>query len=264
MTEKRKPKLHELLAVEQDKKGSAERARCRTVETFRSKKNHFVGLRRTFKPFAVDEDKGEVAGERVEADTRLVNTVPEELERLFASIGEAVDIGYQIDEANTEARADLVFQGEVIAEQLPATFLLQLEKRLREIRSVLKEVPTFDPIRMWSADPGAGKKHVLRAEPVSTIRKQRTRKYNVMYDATEHHPAQIDVVEIDEPVGEIRTYDWTGMISPGQYAVLIEQADALIEAVKRARSRANTVEIQTKEKIAQKVFGVLLKSLQSA
>lgn len=261
MSDKRNPRLHELLAVEQDRKGNAERSRSQTLDTFRSRQNHFIGLRRTFKPFTVDEAQGEFGGERVEADTRLVKTVPEELGHLFASIGEAMDVGFQVDEANTEARADLEFQGEVIAEQLPATFLLQLEKRLREVRSVLKEVPTFDPVRIWSADPEADKKHVLRAEPVLTIRKQRTRKYNVMYDATEHHPAQIDVVEIDEPVGEIRTYDWTGKISPRKRTALLEQADALIEAVKRARSRANAVEVNPEKKIAAKIFAALTRPL---
>lgn len=262
MSENRKPKLYELLAVEQDKKGNAERARNQAVDTFRSKQNHFVGLRRTFTPFAVDEEKGEVAGERVEADTRLVKTVPEELENLFKSLGEAIDVGYQIDEANTSARADLEFQGEVLAEQLPATFLLQLEKRLREVRSVLKEAPTFDPVRVWNPDPEADKKNVLRAEPVTTIRKQRTRKYNVMVQPTEHHPAQIDIVEVDEPVGEIRTYDWTGMISPGKRSELLAQADALLEAVKRARSQANAVEIDPQQKVAQTIFEVLTRPLR--
>jgi hypothetical protein len=41
-------------------------------------------LRRTFKPFAVDEAKGEVAGERLEAETQLVRTVVEELDKCLA------------------------------------------------------------------------------------------------------------------------------------------------------------------------------------
>ena len=146
----------------------------------------------------------------------------DELEKALALTADAFDVSYLIDEANTVARADLVVDGKVIAEQLPATFLLQLEKRLREVRLLFKDIPTFDPVRTWHPDATADKTNVLRADPVVTLRKQRTRKYNVMYDATKEHPAQIDVVEVDEPMGEIRAYDWTGMISPGKKAALLQ------------------------------------------
>lgn len=251
-------KLHELLAVEQERKGNADRLRSQTVETFRGSQHHFMGQRRTFRPFAVDEEQGEAAGERLEAETRLVKTVPEELDAFLRGLGRWVDVGYQIDQANTVARADLTLDGEVLAEDLPATFLLQLEKRLREVRAVFKEIPTLDPVRTWTADPGADKTHVLRAEPVVTIRKQRTRKYNVMVEATKEHPAQVDVVEVDQPVGEIRSHEWTGLISPRQKHALLEQVETLLGAVKRARSRANEAAVDPQRRIAKVLREFLL------
>jgi hypothetical protein len=261
-TEQKKPHLYELLAVEQEKKANAERARSQALENFRTSQAHFTGMRRTFKPFAVDETKGETGGERLEAETHLVKTVIEELEKTLATTVEAFDVSYQIDEANMRARADLVVDGVTIAEQLPATFLLQLEKRLREVRILFKDIPTFDPVRIWAPDPTADKAQVLRADPVVTLRKQRVRKYKVMYEATKEHPAQIDVVEVDDPVGEIRAYDWTGMISPGKKAALLQQIDELIEAVKTARARANSVEVDPSQKIASKIVQHLLKPLR--
>jgi hypothetical protein len=257
-----KPHLYELLAVEQEKRSHAERARGQALESFRSNQAHFTGIRRTFKPFAVDEAKGEIPGERLEAETNLVKTVGEELDKLRALVVDAFDVSFQIDEANTRARADLVVNGKVLAEQVPATYLLQLEKRLREVRIVFKDIPTFDPVRRWEADPSADKAHVFRADPVITVRKQRTRKYNVMYEATEEHPAQVDVVEVDEPVGEIRAYDWTGMISPGRKAALLQHLDDLIEAVKTARARANCVEVDPAQKIADRLFAHILEPLR--
>lgn len=109
-------------------------------------------MKRTFRPFAVDEEKGESAGERLEAQTQLVTTVHEELEKTFSEISRAIDLSYQIDEANTLARADLIVKDELIAKEVPATFLLQLEKRLKEIRAVYREIPCFDPVRIWSID----------------------------------------------------------------------------------------------------------------
>ncbi|MCB1156221.1 MAG: hypothetical protein H7A25_09115 [Leptospiraceae bacterium] len=263
MADKKQPLLHEVLAVEQDLKGNSERARNQLVEMFRTKQSHFTGMKRTFRPFAVDEEKGESAGERLEAQTQLVTTVHEELEKTFSEISRAIDLSYQIDEANTLARADLIVKDELIAKEVPATFLLQLEKRLKEIRAVYREIPCFDPVRIWSIDPGADKKNVLRAEPVITIRKQKTRKYKVMVEATKEHPAQVDIVEVDEPVGEIRSYDWTGMLSLGQKAELLEQIDILIEAVKQARSRANEVAVNKEKKIAEGLVRFLLKPIKA-
>jgi hypothetical protein len=253
-----KPLLHEILAVEQDVKANAERARSQLVETFRTKQSHFTGMRRTFRPFSVDETAGEAGGERLEAETQLVKTVPEQLDLTLREVGKALDLGMQVDEANTRAKADIEIDGQVLLANVPATFLLQLERRLREVQAVIKEAPCFDPVRIWSVDPAADKKHVLRAEPVTTIRKQRTRKYNVMVEATKEHPAQVDIVEVDEAVGEIRSYDWTGMLSTGKKEALLEQVERLISAVKQARSRANTVEVDQSRSIAKVLIDHLL------
>ena len=257
----KQPLLHEVLAVEQEVKANSERARARLIETFRTKQTHFTGIRRTFRPFAVDEASGQSGGERLEAETRLAKTVVEELGAVLREVGKAVDLGFQLDEANTRARADIVVDGEVLVADVPATFLLQLERRLKELRSVFKETPTYDPVRLWSVDPAADKPHVLRAEPVTTIRKQRARKYNVMVEATKEHPAQVDIVEVDEPVGEIRSYEWTGMLSVGKKAALLEQLETLLAAVKRARSRANMTTIDKEKKMAKTLQAFLLKPL---
>ena len=257
------PFLHELLAVEQEVKANAERVRASLIDTFRSKQSHFTGMRRTFRPFSVDEASGEAGGERLEAQTQLAKTVAEELDAALREVGRSIDLGLRLDEANTRARADIVIDGEVLVADVPATFLLQLERRLRELRAVFKEVPCYDPVRVWSVDPTADSKHVLRAEPVVTIRKQRTRKYNVMVEATPEHPAQVDIVEVDQPIGEIRSHDWTGMLSPGKKGALLDQLDRLLAAVKQARSRANTVGIDSERKMASTINAFLLAPLDA-
>jgi hypothetical protein len=262
MTSKKPPLLHEILAVEQEVKSHAESSRAQLVDTFRTKQGHFTGIRRTFRPFSVDEASGEEGGERLEAETRLAKTVYEELVATLKEVGKAIDLGLQLDEANTRAKADIIVNGEVLIADVPATFLLQLERRLKELRTVFKEAPTYDPVRVWNVDPSADKKHVLRAEPIVTIRKHKTRKYNVMYEATQEHPAQVDVVEIDEPVGEIRSHEWTGMLSTGKKAALLEQLEELLNAVKQARSRANTVAVDTNRTMAKTLTDFLLKPLQ--
>lgn len=258
----RTPHLHEILAVEQEKKAGAERARSQSIETFRSKQSHFTGIRRTFTPFAVDEERGEQAGERLEAQTNLVKTVMEELQHTFGVLAHAVDVGFQLDEANTRAKADIVVDDRVLATDVPATFLLQMERRLGEVRALLKEVPTFDPVRRWEPDHSADKAHVLRSEVVTTIRKQRTRQYNVMVEATKEHPAQVDILEVDKPVGEIKSYEWTGMLSPAKKAALLAQLERLLTGVKRARSRANLTPIEPDRKVGEVLLNFLLEPIQ--
>jgi len=261
MTTRKQPVLHEVLAVEQDLKGNAERTRTATLDLFRAKHTQFTGLRRTFRPFAVEEDATDQGHERLEAETKLATTVANELEKAMTAVSTAITAGYQIDEANTRAKADIVVDGEVIASDVPATFLLQLERRLRELRALFREAPCFDPVRAWTADGDADRKHVLKAEAVVTIRKARTRKYNVMYEATVEHPAQVDVLEIDEAVGEIRSYEWTGKLASAKKAALVERLDDLVAAVKQARSRANTVTVDTGERIGKTLCDYLLAPL---
>jgi hypothetical protein len=263
MAHTKTPVLHEILAVEQDLKGNAERARTATLESFRSKHNQFTGIRRTFRPFAVEEDSAELGGERVEADTKLAKTVAGELARALDTVASAITAGFQIDEANTRAKADIVVDGEVVAKDMPATFLLQLERRLREVRAVLREAPCFDSVRPWVVDADAELEHVLKADPVVTIRKARTRKYNVMYEATKEHPAQVDVIEVDAPVGEIRSYEWTGKLSTAKKAALLDKLDSLMAAVKQARSRANTVEVNTADRVGSLITDFLLDPLRA-
>jgi hypothetical protein len=80
-----------------------------------------------------------------------------------------------------------------------------------------------------------------------------------MVEATVEHPAQVDVVEVEEPVGEIRSYEWTGKLSIAKKTALIEQVDTLIAAVKQARSRANTVAVNTDNKIGKTLTEFLLR-----
>ena len=262
MTGKQNPHLYELLAVEQEKRSIAERARGRTLENFRSNQAHFTGLRRTFTPFAVDESQGETAGERLEAETHLVKTVAEVLDRMRKHIVDAFDVSYQIDEGNTRARADIVVDEHVLAEQVPATFLLQLEKRLRELRTVVKDTPTFDPVRRWEPDTTADKEHVS-AGRAGRHAAQATRSQVQRHVRGDPRSIRLRSTSSKSTsrLGEIRAYDWSGMISPGRKAALMQRLDDVIEAVKTARARANSIEIDPSRRVASKILDFVFQPL---
>lgn len=50
MSDKKTPKLHELLAVEQEKKGTADHQRAATIETFRKKQSVQEAVRPAARP----------------------------------------------------------------------------------------------------------------------------------------------------------------------------------------------------------------------
>lgn len=96
-------KLHALLAVEPDKKGTAEKILAETINTFTKKADHFAGQLRQYAP--VNDGDTELFDDEKKA---MVTTVKDKLKYTEQALIELVDILYQKEETNTKARADLV------------------------------------------------------------------------------------------------------------------------------------------------------------
>lgn len=138
MADKKTPKLHEVLAVEADLEGAA-KILDEALVTFNKKVDHFSGHHKTLKMFdeaRVTEEEG------AEEHKEIVTTVDQKLAYLTKPIAKWWDALAQKERTNQEARADLVIDGEVLLEQVPATMLLGLESRLRMVRNVFDAIPT--------------------------------------------------------------------------------------------------------------------------
>jgi hypothetical protein len=119
-------KLHELLAVEGNLEGQAHKCRGELMSTFEKKRHHFGEKRVTFT--ANTEGAQPVTEEQSDIQT----TVAKEIEWINGIIAKSVDASHHIDIANCTAKADIVTEdGETILQNVPATALLQLEKRLK-------------------------------------------------------------------------------------------------------------------------------------
>ena len=229
-------KLHELLAVEQSLKGQAEHARTNIVkDTFEKKLHHFSEKRVTF--FA-----NESAEPVVEEMRDIQTTVKQELDWLRTFVVKAIDAGHQVAVANMGARASIILEdGTVIAESIPATSLLELEKRIREVQTVCHSIPTLDPVKGFVLDAARdGRVYVAREN--NTKRTKRLKKVLTLAPATDKHPAQAQLVEEDEVVGRIQTQEWSGLITPSEKSDFLNRCEELIRAVKKARSRANDID----------------------
>src|SRR3990167_3611904 len=171
-------KLHELLAAEGTAKTQADKCRSDLLNTF-DKKRHLFGEKVvTFQPNA------DGAAAVTEEQSDLQSTVRMELKWIADMWAKALDAAYQIAESNMGARADVVLDnGTILFREVPATALLELEKRAGEAHALVSAIPTLDPAKGFrpDADRGGG---ISKAREVTKTRTKKTIRPIVKYEAT--------------------------------------------------------------------------------
>lgn len=243
-------KLHELLAVEGDLEGTNKAILAETIHSFAKKPGLFFGYMKRLEMF--DEGAPEPPAEIQE----MTSTVMEKMRYAAGHIIRYLDAILQKEATNQLAQADLVVDGEVIAKDLPATFLLGLEARLKKVREVVAAMPTLPVGKKWEIDPTRGEDVYRCVTPDEKFKTAKTFRHKVLYEATEHHPAQIEKWEETENVGKYIVDTWSGMITSAQKSTLLGRLDKLIQGAKKARQRANTQEV-IKLKIGDELFKYL-------
>lgn len=246
-------KLHELLAIETNLENQADKCRTELAATFDKKRHLFEEKTTVFFPLAENEQPV------TELQSDLQSTVRMELDWISTHLGKSIDASYQVAEANMTARADVVLEdddGTVLLTGVPATALLELEKTVAKITALINTIPTLDPAKGFTPDPQRGT-GVFKAREVNKNRTRKQAKVLIKYEATREHPAQTEVVNEDVPVGRIQEQEWSGLITPAQKGELLNRAEMLARAIRRARSRANEAAVDTKGKIGGKLLKYL-------
>ena len=234
-------KLHELLAVESNLRTQADSCRVDLMNTFEKKTNHFKEVVVSFQP--IEEGNPPT----IESQLKLQTTVTRELDWIGEKIAKAINISHAIDIANTLAKADVVLDnGRVLLENVPATSLLQLEKRVREVHSLVQGIPTLDPSKNFQVDDSMGH-GIYRARDDSRPRTKKSFSYIVMVPPTDRHPAQVKELMEDAVVGHTTSQEWSSLITVGEKASMLDRVEEILRAVKKARARANEVEVDVKE-----------------
>lgn len=247
-------KLHELLAVETNLENQANKTRTELVGTFEKKRHLFEEKRVTFTP------SGEGGLTVTESQSDIQSTIGKELDWVQTFITKSLDASYQVAEANTNARADIILEDDtVLATNVPATALLELEKRMVEIQALITAVPTLDPAKGFTVDVEKGKGY-FKAREVRKNRTMKTKKVFIKYEATKEHPAQTELLDQDVVIGTVQEQEWSGLITPAEKAELINRVEVVARAVRRARARANDTPVDTSKKIASKLLGYIFVS----
>jgi hypothetical protein len=239
-------KLNQIIAIE---KGVKSRSVQDLTEAHRDlqKSALLSGISRVYRP--KDEE-----GEQFPPESTKVQLKADELIRRTAEmLTKLFDVTATKDWANCKSKANVVVDGQTLLSDVPATYLLFLEKQLVDLHTFVKKLPTLDASETWSFDPSAD---CWVTEPVQTLKTKKVPRNHVKAEATEKHPAQVEVYYEDVVVGSWRTVKFSGSLSAQRVNELLTRVEKLQEAVKFAREEANSLEVE-EQKVGGKIFQYL-------
>lgn len=247
------PKLHEILAVESDVEGKYRKILEEAADSFKNKHHLFSASNVSYEPF--DEDKRALESEIEYKE--MSTTVDKKLAYMFKSVEKYLNVVYQKDTANQEANGDIKIGDVTVASNVPATFLLGLENKLKHVKNTLLNIPTLQPGISWISDTNKGEGVFVTEHPIKKFRTKKVTEHKILVPATKEHPAQVEKWNEDIKVGVRTDTQWSGTYKPARKSELLERIDAMIHAVKKARTRANQQEVK-KADIAKSVIDYIL------
>lgn len=239
-------RLNQIIAVE---KGVKTRSHQRLTEAHHAlqKPALLAGIARTYRP--KDEE-----GEQLPPEATKVQVKAEEIIKSTAEIlAELFDVTATKDYSNCKARADVVVDGKVLLTGVPVTYLLFLEKQLVDLTTFIRKLPVLDASESWVFDPSAD---CWATEPVQTARTKKIPRNHVKAEATEKHPAQVEVYYEDVVVGYWKTLKFSGALPAKRVNELLERVEKVQKAVKFAREEANN-QAADEQKVGTAVLGYL-------
>lgn len=239
-------KLNQVLAIQQGVQATAKSVLDKSYHQLQ-RAPLLAGLSRTYRP--KDEE-----GEKLPPEGNLVQVKVEEIiTDITAASTRLYDVVATKDQANTQASADVVVDGESLLTNVPVTFLLWLEKRLEDLHTFVGKLPVLEPGEIWDFDSNT---NVYRTPVTETIRTKKVPRNHVKAVATDKHPAQVEVWMEDVQVGTWSATKFSGAIPAQRRAQLLERVNKLTEAVKTAREQANAITV-TDVHVGEPIFAYL-------
>jgi hypothetical protein len=226
-------RLNQILAVE---KGAKNRGETTFTQIYQSlqKTDLMGGFSKTYQPR--DDD-----GEKFPPENKRVQTKTEELlKKCREALTELFDVTATKDATNCVAKADVVVDGVVLLKDVPATHLLFLEKKLVDLLTFCRKLPTLSQDEDWIRDEAQG---LWATRPVVTVKTKKVEEFPVIVPATKEHPAQVVKTVKDVTIGAWTTVKFSSALPFDRIEKLIDRVEKLQRAVKYAREEANSVEV---------------------
>lgn len=241
-------KLNQVIVNEKSIKNAA-LATVNRVYHDTQKPSLFSGISRTYQP---RDDEGEKLPSE---STKVQTTVDSLLTDAVTALIRHFNMAATKDNANCLARGNVEIGGVNILADVPVPHLLFLEKQLTDFCTLLTKLPTLAPEETWTLD---GNTNTWKTEPVTTVRTKKVPRNHVKAEATDRHPAQVEVYFEDVPVGRWTTVKYSGAIPEVRRRELLARAQTLLEAIRRGREQANNTaapEIEVGTRCFNFIFG---------
>jgi hypothetical protein len=239
-------KLNQILAIE---KGIKTRVYAEFTELHQATQKPAL-MNGFHKSYQSRDEEGETYPSESQKVQHNANEV---LERVAASLAELFDITATKDWTNCSARSDVMIDGRALLKDVPATYLLFLEKQLSDLHTFVAKLTELDPGSDWSVDPGTG---LYKTDATLTQRTKKVQRPITLYEATKEHPAQTQLITEDVIAGTWMTIKYSGAIPAPRKKQLLGRIEKLSNAVKYAREQANSAEA-TDKKLGKEVFDFL-------
>jgi hypothetical protein len=206
------------------------------------------GLSRVYSP------KDELGDQQPPESTRVQIRTHDLVTDFSRHLSDFLDVSATLDWGNCTAKADVVVDGHLVIKDAPITFLMFLEKQLTDVRTFFQKLQTLDPSENWQWDQANG---WWRSDPQARNSTKKVRRNHVKTDATDKHPAQVEVYTEDEIVGTWTTTKFSGAIPAQEQAMVLDRVHKLQDAVKYARELANSAKVDSM-RVGDALFSYLL------
>ena len=240
-------KLNQIIAIE---KGVKSRTYSEISMLHKNNQKHdlFNGFSKFYTPKNDD-------GESYPPENKKVQMIAfESLKNFGKTLTKLLDITATKDWANCTAIADIVIDGEVLVKDAPTSYLLFLEKQINDIRTYVETLPILDTSEDWVEDVNSG---LYKTGSVKTHKTKKMQKPIVLYEATDKHPAQTQMITEDIVVGYWDIVKQSGAMPIFKKKQILERIEKLSAAVKFAREEANSVNAVQME-FGSKLFNYLI------
>jgi hypothetical protein len=226
-------KLHQVIALVAGRKTAIQKLLTTLHHGWRAER--MMGITRTYLP--KDQE-----GERFPSETKVLQLrVSDELAKLRDELSAFWDLVCMQEAANTEAKNHITVDGMVLAEDVPVSALLFLEKQLTDLATLLSAVPTLPIDKQWAEDKS---NRCYISAPEETVKTKKVQRPLVLYPATPEHPAQTQLVTEDVTIGNWTTVHSSGAIPESEQHAMLKRVERLRDAVRVAREGANDIEAQ--------------------
>lgn len=162
------------------------------------------------------------------------------------------------DIGNMLASADIMLDGQTIAQGVPAVTLIALENDWRDFRTFIQDIPVAPAGERWTRNTD----NVLESDPSLSIRNESERRPLKLSEETDRHPAQFSVERESVPVAEITSTRYHGGMRADEKRALLLTVDRIMVAVQQAKEEANSrFETETVEGVGQALMELALRGM---